>query len=99
MRVILFVLALAACGPTSYGSATRAKPMGRGRFLITVEGRRIGSGLALEYIDRKARELCGGDYEIESQTGGETSRTWQDPSTGKVRSKQRTDASAVVRCR
>lgn len=73
--------------------------MGAGRYMITVRGKRISSDLLLEYIDRRARELCDGDYEIESQSGGNESRTWTDQTSGNTYTKKRMDASAIVRCR
>ncbi len=98
MKRIALLLCVMGCGPTSYGDATSARPVGPDRWIIEVNGRRLDSGLTLEYQQRKAAEVCPNGFTIEETSGGEKTTGYIVTSSNTAVPVRRTDAAAVVRC-
>src|SRR5690606_4541529 len=100
--VIAAALALVGCSTPyqqmGFRGGYRDRPMGGGRYLVEVRvNGYTSSGTALEYLHRRATELCGGaNYVVEDGTADASYGVVRTGNSAHVYSKP--ELSALVRC-
>lgn len=100
MRYLLAIALLTACVTPTYGNATSATMVSRGRWVIEVDGRGLSPAEQLEWTHRKAAEICPGGYAVEQASGGgQVPIPIRNASTGQTVTVLRTgDAATVIKC-